>query len=211
MIVQTNKELRERDPNDFYPTPNGLATAMVGLLNDRYLGREPRVLDPGAGTGVFGDAVRGAFPDARIDGVDIRPLQKPASYDNWSTWDFTTGWSSHPLYDLIIGNPPYKDAEVFIRYSMDLLKPGGQVLFLLRLNFLGSQKRARGLWQEHPPVKVWALPKRPSFTGNKRTDATEYAVFLWQHAWHSETTLGWLDWAYHPETHQMALFEEVQP
>jgi hypothetical protein len=48
---------------------------------------------------------------------------------------------------------------------------------LLRLPWLGSQKRAQ--WQRENPSNIHVLPKRPSFTADGKTDATEYAWFIW--------------------------------
>lgn len=47
---------------------------------------------------------------------------------------------------------------------------------LLRLNFLGSQRRAAWLRAWTPDVYV--LPRRPSFTG-RGTDSCEYAWCVW--------------------------------
>ena len=48
---------------------------------------------------------------------------------------------------------------------------------LLRINFLGSQKRY-DFWQQFPPDGLYVLSKRPSFTG-KGTDSIDYAWFVW--------------------------------
>ena len=49
---------------------------------------------------------------------------------------------------------------------------------LLRLNFLGSRKRAKW-WRERRP-EVYVSPARPSFSPDGRTDSTEYAWFIWR-------------------------------
>lgn len=49
--------------------------------------------------------------------------------------------------------------------------------FLLRLNWLASQKRA--FWLRKNTPSVYVLPKRPSFTG-KGTDATDYCWAVWR-------------------------------
>jgi len=85
-----------------------------------------------------------------------------------------TPWSHEgPFYDVVIGNPPYADAAAHIARAMDC---GRTVAFLLRLNFLGSQKRL-DFWRRHP-ADVYVLSERPSFDG-EGTDATEYAWFVW--------------------------------
>lgn len=71
-----------------------------------------------------------------------------------------------PPYDCIITNPPYSLAEEFLRKSLEIAPV---VCFLLRLNFLGSQKRAAFL-SKNPP-DVYVLSERPSFV-NGKTDST---------------------------------------
>lgn len=76
------------------------------------------------------------------------------------------------------GNPPYSLALDFINKSLELLHPGGLLIFLLRTNFLESEKRFKW-WQEHPLSGLYTLHKRPSFTG-RGTDATSYSWFVWE-------------------------------
>ena len=76
--------------------------------------------------------------------------------------------------DLIVTNPPFSLALEFLEKS---LREAEVVVYLLRLNFLGSQKR-KPFWEKNPPSHIFVLSKRPSFTG-KGTDATEYAWFVW--------------------------------
>lgn len=80
-------------------------------------------------------------------------------------------------YAAIVTNPPYALAEEFIRKSIQIAPV---VAMLLRLNWLGSQKRVAFL-REYPP-SVYVLPRRPSFTGGG-TDACEYAWFVWRKYW----------------------------
>lgn len=99
-------------------------------------------------------------------------------------------------YDLVVGNPPYKYAEEFVRAGLEALESDGTMIYLLRLAFLEGQARARGLWKTHRPDKVYVLGRRPSFTGNGRTDATAYALYVWYaHLGAGSTTeLHWLNW-----------------
>ena len=76
--------------------------------------------------------------------------------------------------DLIFTNPPFSLAQEFIEHSM-MFAP--TVIMLLRINFLGSQKRY-DFWQQFPPDGLCILSKRPSFTGTG-TDSIDYAWFIW--------------------------------
>lgn len=76
--------------------------------------------------------------------------------------------------DVIFTNPPFSLAQEFIDHS---IANANTVFMLLRLNYLGSIKRYEW-WAKQPPVALYVLSKRPSFTGSG-TDATDYAWFVW--------------------------------
>ena len=82
-------------------------------------------------------------------------------------------WWPVQKIDTIITNPPYSDAEDFIRKSV---KIANHTFMLLRLNFLSSSKRV-DLFNRFMP-DVYVLPNRPSFTG-EGTDSTDYGWFHW--------------------------------
>jgi hypothetical protein len=80
-------------------------------------------------------------------------------------------------YDCVITNPPYLLAfEIAVRMVLPW-EHRIPVMFLLRLNWASSQKRNKWLLQNQPSVYV--LGNRPSFTGGKGADATDYAWFVW--------------------------------
>lgn len=204
MIITTDKETRPRDKDDHYPTPPELCRAAIRTL-PRPLA--PRlVLDPGCGDGVWGRALLDQIdlhvnPMPQLVGVDVRNIARPLGYTDVYRGDFMKiGDVLRRDYDLIIGNPPYKLAEAFIRKSLTLLADGGTLMLLLRLAFLEGQERGDGLWRESPPFRVDVCARRPSFTRNRRTDATAYMVATWRKGWAGETTLGWLRWNYDDDT-----------
>jgi len=102
-------------------------------------------------------------------------------------------------FDLALGNPPYSLAEEFVRASLACSE---QVIFLLRLAFLASEKRST-FFDEWRPTSVWVIPQRPAFGvpmsyeaehGEvNRNDSADYAFFCWDRkrprAW---TDLKWL-------------------
>lgn len=202
MIITTKKEMRPRDPADFYPTPLALCRAALGLLPPNiaptmFPATNPLIFDPGAGTGVWGKAARDKWPDAEIGGCDIRDLPCPSDYNCWlPTYDFLSRGGES--VDLVMGNPPYKFAEKFCRKALALTREGGYALFLLRLAYLEGQARSRGFWRDFPPCAVHVLSARPSFITEGfnagKTDATAYAIFLWRKGYKGLTTLDWLDW-----------------
>lgn len=173
---------------DFYPTPAAVAVDALEHLPSDF--KPECVLDPGAGTGVWGRAARQLWPTTTITGVDLRPVARPAAYNFWFNEDFLLT-DSAPAFDLVVGNPPYKYTEQFVRHSMSLLENGGYLVFLLRLSFLEGQSRQRGLWRHYPPRRVVVCSKRVSFTDDGRTNATAYAYFIWQRGWVGDTLLNW--------------------
>lgn len=77
---------------------------------------------------------------------------------------------------LIISNPPFADALKFIQHSLTISKM--YVVFLLRLNFFGSQARAEW-FKNHMPVWTYVHSKRLKFTNTTGTDSIEYMHCVW--------------------------------
>lgn len=206
-IVLTNKEMRPRDKFDHYPTPEGLIVQLFKQLKEAKLNPKA-ILDPGAGDGVWGKVARFFYPESYIRAMEIRSvdeLETPnADLLSWydAYYDGVDYLEPHEVldafkYDLIIGNPPYRYAEEFVRRSHELLINDGVIIFLLKLDFLASQKRGRGLWKEFPPAVVSVCSRRPSFTGDRKTYADNYALYIWGHSKvNVKPNLGWFDWNY---------------
>jgi len=76
-------------------------------------------------------------------------------------------------FDVVITNPPYSDADRFVRLAV---QQAHSVAMLLRLNWLAGDDRASWL-SDHTP-DVYVLPNRPDFTG-AGGDATDYAWLVW--------------------------------
>ncbi len=186
-MILTTAQLPERRPYDRYPTPEWLAEAALDLIET-----PPEwVLDVGAGNGVWGRAAQHKWPLARIYGVEIQDSPWPDAYNYWHIGDFLQ--YDIMSYDLIMGNPPYKDAEAFIDHAQGLLRRGGEIVFLLRLAFLEGQKRRDGLFKRWPPRHVAICSRRPSFNEDgKGTNATAFAVMCWTLGHAGPTTVSWL-------------------
>ena len=184
--MSSTKRGSKRSPADNYPTPAWVVHRLleeVALPNGRWL-------EPGVGNGDIVRAVREKRPDVQFTGFDIRNTKfiKNATpgYDEFFVGNLLKPEGRLlelleeplPLWDVSIGNPPFRLAAEFIDFS---LKRARTVAMLLRLNYLGSDMRAEFMHARCPDVFV--LPNRPSFRPSKRglltTDSIEYAWFLW--------------------------------
>lgn len=177
--------MTERHPTDHYPTPKEAITPLLDALGPHI---EPVkfVLDPGCGSGNLGAAVRERWPGAYIGGVEIDEAlalwsMKSGIYDGVAPLDFlemVPDFGGHPGYDFIITNPPFSLAQQFVTRIFDhWATPDSTVAVLLRLNFLASRKR-RDWWRSLPTPRLMVLSERPSFTGDKNTDMTDYAWYV---------------------------------
>jgi len=144
-----------RSPRDFYATPHYTVASLLSVLDTERLSKMT-FGEPCRGTGAIADKISAAHHHyAEIsEGIDylITPMAA----------------------DIIITNPPFSLALEFLQKS---LREAQTVIYLLRLNFLGSQARHE-FWKRNRPSHVLVLSKRPSFCGGG-SDSTEYAWFCW--------------------------------
>ena len=165
-----------RDSLDRYYTPRWVVdlcfkhvTPALPSLNTS------NVLEPSAGGGAFVDGIRRTWPSALATVNDIDP-DAPAlinARDARNRDYLGVDWGP---FDLVIGNPPYKQAQEFVQHAV---AHAAHVVFLLRLGFLAGARRHDTLYSVHKPAQVFVLPQRPSFTGDGRTDGHDYAFFCW--------------------------------
>lgn len=207
MIIQSSKQLRPRDEKDHYPTPRELCNAAINMIPEGEPYQYLTVLDPGAGAGVWGEAVMQRWGYADVYGVEMDSTREwHSDYSRWDVCDFLSLDYRPEFFDLVVGNPPYgrsadgkkdrKLAEKFVRKSFELVKPDGYIVFLLRLAFLEGQHRIANFWPDYPLKTIYVLSRRPSFTGDQRTDETAYGLFVWQKNYHGPTYQEFLVWDY---------------
>lgn len=156
---------------ELYPTPDEVVDALIKCLNLR---PGDKFLEPCRGTGSIYNKV--ILPNNQkhfaelSEGIDYleTPFEK---------------------MDVIITNPPFSLSEEFIRKSLSELADDGTMLYLQRVNFLGSITRIE-FWEEiGMPNKLLTIIPRPRFVKGK-SDACEYAWFVWDRGNRLDRNLG---------------------
>lgn len=160
---------------DLYETPCEVIEAVLDIVTI-----EPAsVLDVGAHDGRWGQLAKSRWPNAAVDGVELREMPVPAEFRRWYTGNFLEGAKWLPSYDLVIGNPPYALAEEFARAALSLLAESGECCFLLQSQFLHSKGRREGLFTQHPLRRIYPLAGRVQYHSG-RGGTRDATAFLWQ-------------------------------
>lgn len=89
------------------------------------------------------------------------------------------GWPQR--FTTVLTNPPYAQAMDFVEMGLQV---ADEVCLLLRVMWLHSAKRHAFLRGRMPDV--YHIPDRPSFTGDGRGDACDYAWMVWD-AWRPQS------------------------
>jgi hypothetical protein len=198
---------KEREPWDDYPTPMSwavpCASAVLGLVEYEV----SHVIEPAAGQGNFIRALKISFPsDVIYHAHELQAkyaplLQSVASYVTIGDWakgciDEADARGPVPGCEpmvLVIGNPPYNLAEEFVLNSFMPLVDGEYVAFLLRVNFLAGKARAKEFYPKAGLKYVLPFDGRPKFrpgkNGKMGSDATEYAMFMFQKGYKGPATI----------------------
>lgn len=94
----------------------------------------------------------------------------------------------------IITNPPFNAAEGFAKNGVRLARK--KFALLLRLAFLEGANRAKTIFAETPPSRVWVFSERITFYPAGMTQGgsgtTAYAWFVWDKSYDGPTELKWL-------------------
>lgn len=167
--------MSEDSPLDFHPTPTWVVDAIIP-----HLPRAGWVLDAGCGTGrILGRLLHHRFEATGIEQNDRLAMGAQVEFGHGYVihGDFLYFRSAMPP-SVVVMNPPYSKSLEFVTHAIDLVRPqNGTVAALLRLGWLSSRKRKE--FHRANPSDVYVLERRPSFRTTGKTDATEYAWFMW--------------------------------
>lgn len=160
--MSSTKRGAVRNDADFYVTPEGAFKPLIP-----WLPRQTYFWEPCCGDGRLIRWLRESGREA--GGADLNPRPE------WpcDPVDFLEDESPR---NFIITNPPFSRAQECVDRA---LSNSTEVMMLLRLNFLGAQKR-REWWRMNEPSALFVLSARPDFTGGGG-DSCEYAWFYWGH------------------------------
>lgn len=166
---------------DFWPTPRHAVESILEICPPP----PGRVLEPAAGDGAI---VRVLIERGyEVHAMDIRPEVMrhyaglcPITIGDWiahanSPITVSRIAGGHP--ESILTNPPFSIGRQFAQACLTT-RPAYLAL-LLRCNVIGSNPWAP-FWLEHPPTGLYPLRQRPSFSGDGKTDASEYAWITWE-------------------------------
>jgi hypothetical protein len=171
--------MTKRKHHDLYPTPTHTARRLL----DNILWEPKTILEPASDGGNFVRACKDKWPTAWVKGVDVDWYDKGVA-DEFVQADFLA--HEWPEVDLIVTNPPFKVAEQFVHHARKFAPVVGM---LLRLGFAAGQGRYHRLWSTPGLSDVTILSRRPSFTGDGKTDNSEYAFFVWRRGYKGDTIM----------------------
>jgi hypothetical protein len=173
---QAQRAAADEEELDFYPTPPWAARACA----EKILQLDPAARtcwEPACGEGHMLHGLQDYFD--LVAGSDIHP------YGAGAVFDFL-GDPPHAFakarWDWICTNPPFKDAEAFLRAAMPRARRG--VALLLRLQFICGQERHNLLFGKDPVTVIAPfaerVPMRKGYWDPKGSTATDYCLFIWQ-------------------------------
>lgn len=116
----------------------------------------------------------------RADGNIYNQVQLPESQKYWAELRDGVDYlnTPFPMQDIIITNPPFSLTCEFLEKSLSELKPDGTLVYLQRVNFLGSIKRLSFWSKVGLPDKTPIIVPRPSFVKGA-TDSCEYMWLIY--------------------------------
>jgi hypothetical protein len=175
----TLKRFADLDGPDFFPTPAWATYALID--NERFKGTTwesacgdgamSRVLETGCERVVSSDLFDRGYGEGGVDFLSV-----------------------NRRVDNIITNPPYNSAEAFV--AAGVRQANKKVALLLRLAFLEGANRARTIFNDFPPSRVWVFSERITFYPKgaivRGSGTTAYAWFVWDKSSPNTTELKWL-------------------
>lgn len=179
----TIKRFADLEGPDFFPTPKWATFALIE--NEPF---EGDIWECACGDGTM----------SRVLEETGRPVPSSDLYDRGYGDVGVDFLPATRRADNIVTNPPYNCAEGFVANGVKLANR--KFALLLRLAFLEGAKRARTIFSEVPPSRVWVFSERITFypvgVEVKGSGTTAYAWFVWDKNASSSTELRWFEPGY---------------
>ncbi len=151
----------EVDPTPTGVVAQGLSTIASRLLAQARGAQPPSILDPCAGSGVFGQQARLIFPGCRTTALELRDEERPWLRRNNDEVRIGDALQLVPSlresFDLATTNPAFSLTPLLLPRLLRQVRGGGFVV-LFGLNELGSRgATSRALWLRYPPREQWRV------------------------------------------------------
>src|SRR5690606_25798747 len=165
-------------------TPGPVVMQGVAALRDTLLLDPCTVLDPSAGSGIFGQVFKHVWPKAHRVGVE--PKRGEAwylrnNYDKYALQKFEDFEDEGTRYDLVCTNPPFHSWEAFVQKGLAMAAPGGWVV-LLGLTSWGSRSTSgAALFKRHLPIAQLRIMGAVSYR-TKGNDTRDYCWWIFQNS-----------------------------
>ncbi|MCW2273886.1 hypothetical protein GJ654_08175 [Rhodoblastus acidophilus] len=174
----TLKRFADLDGPDFFPTPAWATHALIE--NESFKGE---IWECACGNGAMSQVLEKTGQEVISSDLYDRGFGTPGV-------DFLVASERRAN---IVTNPPYNSAEGFVKAGLDNAQR--KFALLLRLAFLEGANRARTIFTEKPPSRVWVFSERitfyPAGAEIKGSGTTAYAWFVWDKDGNTGTELKW--------------------
>lgn len=168
-------------------TPPGVVKQVLERLRDSMEIEPRKILDPSAGSGVFGQEMRKIWPKAHITAIEPRGKELnnlERHYDRVLIDRVEEDFKllEDEKFDLIITNPPFSLWTTFVEEFVTRLASGGGFLILLGLTSWGSRsEEGYLLFKSWEPTFQWNIPGQVSYRGPEYgTDMRDYCWWGWR-------------------------------
>lgn len=179
----SNHALTEREENDYYATEPKATELLLEIESFNKM-----IWEPACGEGHISEVLKKKGYRVRSSDLIDRGYGE--------VLDFL---KVEKLFDGdIITNPPYKEAEAFVKKALELIPEGSKVALFMGIQFLEGKKR-RLFINENPIKTVWVSSSRLNcaksgdFEKYKMNSARCYAWYIWEKGFNGTTELKWFN------------------
>lgn len=157
------------------PCAGGNVEPVKWLYKEETARKPAEIIDVPVTPMAYPQALRETFDGLDITTNDIR-MDSPAQYHVDA---LSLPQETRVPYDLVITNPPFSIALEVIKAGLEMVRDGGYVAMLLRLNFLEGGNRFE-FFRTNAPKRIYVHHYRLSFLPTRKTDSNAYAHMVWQ-------------------------------